>query len=146
MPPPPPGTPPPPPPPRIAPLGPPPPTDSPGAPPSYTPPPSPLPEPPSPIPPPPAHPQGASGQQLVGGVVGVHSQGVAPPPPRDADSKQQPTGPTTTSNFGDCWDYGLPHFCVAPQLGVMDSQASVWPLELGLWAPTLRAQSLRFLR
>ena len=76
----------PPPPPRIAPLGaPPPPTDPPGAPP---PPPlypphspslnSPLRCPPPPPPPPP--PKGASGQQLVGGLVGVQIPGVAPPP------------------------------------------------------------------
>ena len=44
------------------------------------PPPSPLLDSPSnapPLPPPP--PQGASGQQLVGGVVGVQNRGVAPP-------------------------------------------------------------------
>ena len=58
---------------------PPPPTDPPGAPPSYTPPPFALPEPPPP-PDPPPHPQGASGQQIVGGVVGVQNRGVAPPP------------------------------------------------------------------
>ena len=46
---------------------PPPPTDPPGAPPS----PKPLLDPPPP--------QGASGQQLVGGVVGVQNRGVAPP-------------------------------------------------------------------
>ena len=33
--------------------------------------------PPPPMPPPP--PKGASGQQLVGGVVGVQNRGVAPP-------------------------------------------------------------------
>ena len=68
----------PPPPPRIAPLGPPP-TNPPGA-----PPPAPPIPPPSPsLPPPPSNatppPQGASGQQLVGGVVGVQNRGVAPP-------------------------------------------------------------------
>ena len=31
------------------------------------------------MPPPPPPPQGASGQQLVGGVVGVQNRGVAPP-------------------------------------------------------------------
>ena len=46
----------------------PPPTDPPRA-----PPPPPMPPPPSPPP------QGASGQQLVGGVVGVQNRGVAPP-------------------------------------------------------------------
>ena len=45
--------------------------------PSYTPPPFTLPEPPPSDAPPP--PQGASGQQLVGGVVGVQNRGVAPP-------------------------------------------------------------------
>ena len=42
----------------------------------------PLLDPPShaPPPPPPPPPQGASGQQLVGGVVGVQNRGVAPPP------------------------------------------------------------------
>ena len=52
--------------------------------PSYTPPPFALPEPPPPSdapppPTPPPPPQGASGQQLVGGVVGVQNRGVAPP-------------------------------------------------------------------
>ena len=60
--------PPPPPTPQIAQPGPPPPTDPPRA-----PPPSPL------LDPPPPPPQGASGQQLVGGVVGVQNRGVAPP-------------------------------------------------------------------
>ena len=42
---------------------------------------SPPPDPPLPCPPPPPPPppQGASGQQLVGGVVGVQNRGVAPP-------------------------------------------------------------------
>ena len=44
----------------------------------YPPPPFALPEPPLRCPPPPP-PQGASGQQLVGGVVGVQNRGVAPP-------------------------------------------------------------------
>ena len=43
---------------------------------SPPPPPSPLLDPPSNPPPPP---QGASGQQSVGGVVGVQNRGVAPP-------------------------------------------------------------------
>ena len=59
--------------------------------PTWTPPPQPtLPEPPPPAPPipppfalpeppPQMPPQGASGQQLVGGVVGVQNRGVAPP-------------------------------------------------------------------
>ena len=34
------------------------------------------------------------------------------------------------------WGYGLPHFDVAPRVGDMDSHASVWPLELGIWTPT----------
>ena len=55
---------------------PPPPTDPPGAPPPIAPPRPPLQCPPPPPPPPP---QGASGQQLVGGVVGVQNRGVAPP-------------------------------------------------------------------
>ena len=63
---------PPPPPPRIAPLGP-------TPPPLLYPPPFALPKPPLQAPPPP---QGASSQQLVGGVVGVQNRGVAPPPPR----------------------------------------------------------------
>ena len=61
----------------------PPPTDPPGAPPPPAPP---IPPPAPPIPPPfalpeppPPRPQGASGQQLVGGVVGVQNRGVAPP-------------------------------------------------------------------
>ena len=74
---------PPPPTPQIAPLGPPPPTDPPGAPPPpappIPPPHSPSLNPPSQIPPPPP-PQGASGQQLVGGVVGIQNRGVPPPP------------------------------------------------------------------
>ena len=41
--------------------------------------PVPLPEPPPPSPPPP--PPGATGRQLVGGLVGVQDRGVAPPPP-----------------------------------------------------------------
>ena len=64
--------PPPPPPPRIAPLG------TPPQPMFPEPPPQPLLDPP-PIRPPP--PQGASGQQLIGTVVGVQNRGVAPPPP-----------------------------------------------------------------
>ena len=59
-------------------LDPPPPTDPPGAPPpspSYTPPHLPSLNPPLRSPPPP----GASGQQLVGGVVAVQNRGVAPP-------------------------------------------------------------------
>ena len=55
----------------------PPPTDPPGAPPPA--PPRPPPHSPALNPPPPP-PQGASGQQLVGGVVGVQNRGVAPPP------------------------------------------------------------------
>ena len=59
----------------------PPPTDPPGAPPPLAPP---IP-PPFALPNPPPFqcpsPQGASGQQLVGGVVGVQNRGVAPPPP-----------------------------------------------------------------
>ena len=39
----------------------------------------PRPPPPRPPPPPPPPPQGASGRQLVGGVVGVQNRGVAPP-------------------------------------------------------------------
>ena len=31
-----------------------------------------------------------------------------------------------------------PQSCVAPRVGDMDSRASVWPLELGIWTPTLR--------
>ena len=46
---------------------------------SPPPPPEPLLDPPSNAPPPPPPPQGASGQQLVGGVVGVQNRGVAPP-------------------------------------------------------------------
>ena len=57
-------------------LDPPPPTNPPRPPPPHSPPP--LDPPPPPMPPPP--PKGASGQQLVGGVVGVHNRGVAPPP------------------------------------------------------------------
>ena len=34
--------------------------------------------------------------------------------------------------------YGLPRFSVAPQVGDMDSHASLWLLELGLWTPTLQ--------
>ena len=58
-------------------------TDSPRgkSPPDPPPPPSPLPEPPLPSSPPKPPPLGASGQQLVGGVVGVQNRGVAPPPP-----------------------------------------------------------------
>ena len=75
---------PPPPPPQFAPLGTPPPQPTlPGPPLSPLldpPPPRPFLNPPSHAPPPPA-PQGASGQQLVGGgVVGVQNRGVAPPP------------------------------------------------------------------
>ena len=40
------------------------------------------PSPAAPLAPPPPPPQGASGQQSVGGVVGVQNRGVAPPPPR----------------------------------------------------------------
>ena len=74
--------PPPPPPPLIAPLGPPPqptlPEPPPPAPP--IPPHSPSLNPPLRCPPPPPPPpQGASGQHLVGGVVGVQNRGVAPP-------------------------------------------------------------------
>ena len=36
------------------------------------------------------------------------------------------------------WGDGFPCFGVAPQIGVMDSDASVWPLEVGLWTPTLQ--------
>ena len=58
---------------------PPPPTDPPGAPPPPFAPPRPPPLPCPPPPPPPPPPPGASGQQLVGGVVGVQNRGVAPP-------------------------------------------------------------------
>ena len=73
--------PPPPPTPQIAQPGPPPPTTTPNCP-TWTPPQPTLPEPPPPPPPPSPSctpPQGASGQQLVGGVVGVQNRGVAPP-------------------------------------------------------------------
>ena len=85
-----PGPPPPQPPPRIAPLGPPPPQRPsrrapPPAPPKPPPPIRPSLHPPSNAPPPPPPPQGASGQQLVGGVVGVQNRGVAPPPPRGVE-------------------------------------------------------------
>ena len=67
--------PPPPPTPQIVPPGPPPPNR-----PSRSPPPIAPPRPPPPPPPmPPPPPKGASGQQLVGGVVGVQNRGVAPP-------------------------------------------------------------------
>ena len=35
------------------------------------------------------------------------------------------------------WGYGLPRFGVAPRVGDMDSHALAWPLELGIWTPTL---------
>ena len=56
------------------------------------PPPSPLLEPPLPCPPPPPPPPGASGQQLVGGVVGVQNRGVAPPvvPPLGSSEREFP--------------------------------------------------------
>ena len=44
-------------------------------------PPPPPGEPPSPPPLPEPSPQGASGRQLVGGVVGVQNRGLPPPPP-----------------------------------------------------------------
>ena len=65
--------------PQIAPPEPPPQTDPPGPPPPIAPPRPPPPMPPPPPPPPPPF-QGASGQQLVGGVVGVQNRGVTPPP------------------------------------------------------------------
>ena len=37
------------------------------------------------------------------------------------------------SSLGDT----LPCFCVAPQVGVMESHAFAWPLDLGCWTPTL---------
>ena len=36
------------------------------------------------------------------------------------------------------WGGGVPRFGVASRVGVMDSHASVWPLELEWWTPTLQ--------
>ena len=35
------------------------------------------------------------------------------------------------------WGYGLPRFCVAPQVGDTDSHTFPWPVELGIRTPTL---------
>ena len=59
--------------------------------------PAPLLDPPLQGPPPP--PQGASGRQLVGGVVGVQNRGVAPP---GATPHLQDLGPSV----GACWRWG----------------------------------------
>ena len=86
-------------------LDPPPPTDPPGP-----PPPSPLLDPPPPMPPPiapprpplqcpPPPPQGASGQQLVGGVVGVQNRGVALPGPPMYFFIFRPLSPETGYHF-----------------------------------------------
>ena len=117
--------------------------------PTWTPPPQPtLPEPPPPQPlqyppphspslnpalqlpppPPPPPPQGASGQQLVGGVVGVQNRGVAPPvaPPfsichLETSFKAHADGPRHATRFAAC----RPRPDTLRSCTVMDSQAWV---------------------
>ena len=90
----------------------PPPTDPPGDPPPNRPsrsPPPPIaprrPPPPNPPPPPPPPPpQGASGQQLARGVVGVQNRGVAPLPPRGGVRVEWRDGRGgRTSVLSPCW-------------------------------------------
>ena len=75
---------------------------------------------------PPRPPQGASGQQLVGGLVGVHNQGVAPPPPPKG-SERSILGAEKAKGIGVVLEY--PRLCLAHPVG-----ASIQMLDFGSFA------------